>query len=231
MRSGGRMERVAQGLGCYVPERIALGRIRTSQEPGRYFLLMAGAGLDAQIVSQVDPRVKAWSGKLAYWAGGFSAVFRRLDEFDVEVNGRVYPASFALTTRVRNYGGDLEIARNVSLLEPDFDVILFRGQSAIRYLSYLGGILAGQVHAIPGATVLRATRLSIRPGTAPVVPLHVDGELAGQAPVDIEIVPSALTLLMPPDSRERLGAISLIAQPVPVSMRAAQPEPDAASQF
>jgi diacylglycerol kinase family enzyme len=229
MRAGGKMVRVAQSIRSYVPERIALGRLNWPGGESRYFLLMAGAGLDAQIVADVNPWLKAKSGKFAYWAGGFSQVFQRIEEFEVEVNGRTYPASFALTTRVRNYGGDLEIARNVSLLEPDFEVVLCRGNTVFRYLSYLGGILAGQIAAIPGVTVLRATHLSIHCGAASLVRLQVDGELAHPAPVEIEIVPSALTLLMPPDLRERLGIRSgitpAVPDPVPLVLREAHPDP------
>jgi diacylglycerol kinase family enzyme len=226
MRTGSRMDRVARSMCQYVPERIALGRVKPAGMEPRHFLLMAGAGVDAEIVHAVDPAHKARFGRFAYWAGGFAQALRRFGHFDVEVNGRTHQASFALTTRVRNYGGDLEIAREVSLLEPDFEVVLFRGGSGFRYLPYLGAILLRQLTAVPGVTVLRTNKLRIKPADS-IVRLQVDGELSGQAPVEIEIVPSALTLMMPADLRERLG-LSLrreapAAQPVPMTMRRAHP--------
>ena len=75
------------------------------------FLLMAGIGLDAKIVYNISLPLKARLGKLAYWIGGFGLVGRKLDEFEVLVEGRRVNCAFALISKVRNYGGDLEIAQ------------------------------------------------------------------------------------------------------------------------
>ena len=58
--------------------------------------------------------------------------------------GSAFEASFALISRVRNYGGDLEIARGASLLRDDFEVVLFRGTVSARYLGYLVGVATGK---------------------------------------------------------------------------------------
>ena len=42
---------------------------------------------------------------------------RRLEEFSVNVEDRNYRCSFALVSKVRNYGGDVEIARDTSLFD------------------------------------------------------------------------------------------------------------------
>ncbi len=117
-------------------------------------------------------------------------------EFPVLVDGIRYEASFALISRVRNYGGDLEIARGASLLRHDFEVVLFRGTDSIRYLRYLAGVMHGSVAKMSGCSVLRASKVVCPSGDGIFV--QVDGELAGQLPVEAEIIPDAVTLLMPP---------------------------------
>ena len=175
-----------------VPRRIAVGRY-----DGRYFLLMAGIGLDAHIVENLDPASKNRLGKLAYWKAGFQAMLRWLPEFDVHLNGQTHRVSMALVTRVRNYGGDLQIARQVRLSEDDFEVILLQGRAALRYGLYFTGILTNSLKHMPGVTIVRTREVQI--GQTPHAPVfaQLDGEAAGRVPAKITIVPDALTILLP----------------------------------
>lgn len=199
---GTRPAKAAAMLELCVPERVSVGRLTSAKGERRYFLLMAGAGLDAQIVWDVHPGLKAAAGKLAYWIAGFRQMSTRLCEFDAHVNGRTYRCGFALASRVRNYGGDLEIARSASLFEDDFEVVLFEGANPFRYLKYLLGVAAGDISKMRGVRVFHAQRVELE-GPARV---QVDGEYAGELPVTLEIIPRAVTLLLPPDVRDRIPA-------------------------
>jgi diacylglycerol kinase (ATP) len=187
-----------------VAERVSLGLLRPAEGPPRHFLLMAGIGLDAHIVYNLNPGLKARFGKLSYWLGGFSAVNRRLDEFDVEMNGQKVRASFALASRVRNYGGDLEIACNACLLEDSFELVLFEGEHASKYLKYFAGVLTRQLPSMKGVTLARTQTISLTAPNGSPVYIQVDGEYAGRLPATIEIVPDALTLVVPSTFSERM---------------------------
>lgn len=190
---GSRLEHAAERLGECKPASIAIGRI-TSASQARYFLMMCGAGLDAIIVSRVRPRLKSATGKLAYWIAGLAQFPQRIPPLEIEVNGEAYSCGFALLSRVRNYGGDLEIARGASLLRDDFEVVLFEGSSPLRYAWYMLGVASGGVQRMRGVRTLRAQRAEIRTAT----PTQIDGELFDRRPAAIEIVPGALKLLLPP---------------------------------
>ncbi len=192
------MDRAAAQISRLLPRRIAIGNLRLPNADPRPFLCMAGAGLDAEIVSRLNPDFKTRTGKFAYYVTGFAQVFRPLHEFEVSVDGKGYRASFALMSRVRNYGGDLEIARGASLLRDDFEVVLFRGTNSVKYLPYLAGVAFRQVHRMQGCTVLRGRHISCQPPPDRSIYVQVDGELAGLLPAAVEILPSALTLLVPP---------------------------------
>jgi diacylglycerol kinase (ATP) len=201
------MEQAAESVVHCVKERIALGLLATATgDSPRYFLLMAGAGLDAGIVYHMNLRMKEALGKVAYWVGGLAKIGQRLPEFTVETEGRAFRTSFALVTRVRNYGGDLEIAPTISLLDDEFEIVLFEGGTSMPYLKYMAGILARRIRGMRGVTVLR-TRKALLSGTdRGQVYVQVDGESAGLLPASVELVPNALTLLVPPDFRTRRPA-------------------------
>lgn len=177
--------------------RIALGRLTPAAGAPRYFALMAGAGLDAAILTRLNQKIKNAAGKLAYYVAGFSLLGRPLHPVVVEVGGRRIETLFALTSRVRNYGGDLTIATGASLLGDEFEVVTFAGRTTWRYPFYLAGALVGKATSLPGVTSIRARRVTLASGGGPAVYTQVDGELGAALPATIEIVPAALTLLLP----------------------------------
>ncbi len=207
------LAKAADALLSYPAERISTGRIETRDETPRSFLLMAGAGLDAHIVYSLNYSLKRKLGKVAYWLAGFSQFGRTFEEFSVRANGREYQASFALISKVRNYGGDLEIAREVSLLDDEFELILFHGRESWRYLKYLAAVAIRQHGDIKGITMLRTREVEMAHAADDRVFVQVDGEFAGHLPARVEIVPASLSLLIPPqyvDSHPRRTDAELV---------------------
>lgn len=204
---GKSMEQAAGALAGSIKENVALGRLTSERdESGRYFLLMAGAGLDADIVFHLNQRMKEALGKVAYWIGGFSKVGRRIPEFTVQACGREYRASFALASRVRNYGGDLEIAPSISLLDDEFELVLFEGESSFGFLKYMLAVVVHQQQTMPGITILRTRQAVFSAAKDSNIHVQVDGEYAGTAPASVEIVRNALTILVPPGFHARRPA-------------------------
>jgi diacylglycerol kinase (ATP) len=203
MRMGKDIVAAARQLPSMVPRRIAVGRFTPDQGKQRHFLLMAGAGLDASVASRVQPDVKRRFGKFAYWLAGFSAAGEALPQMEAEINGRRHTTGFALIARVRNYGGDLELARRVTLLEDTFETVLFEGKSTWPFTKYLTGAVLGRMNSMKGVTMDRCSSLTLRPLSAEPVAVQLDGELVGFLPAKIEIVPNALTLMTPADLESR----------------------------
>jgi len=199
-------EHAAESLETWRPRRIAVGRLECDGgRIQRYFLLMAGAGLDARIVYQLDAALKDRTGKFAYWVASWSLLGRRLPEFDVETGGQTRRCSFALLSRVRNYGGDFEIAPSVSLFDNEFEVVLFEGRSSLRYVKYFLGMAFKRLEGMSGVTVLRAGMIRLACPEDQRIYVQVDGEFAGHLPAEVRIVPDALTLLAPEEYGNGIG--------------------------
>jgi len=190
---GSSLERAIGRLTRCTPKQISIGRLCRPGAPARHFLMMAGAGFDAQVVCDLNPGLKARTGKLAYWVAGFSQIVRRVGQLETRINGDTYPCGFTLAARVRNYGGDLELARGASLLSNEFETVMFEGSNPLRYAFYMLAVAVKQVQKMPGVHTVRSKRIELL-GDAPI---QIDGEYVGRAPATIEIVPDALTLLVP----------------------------------
>lgn len=199
----GSFEQAAAQVSRWVPRRVAAGVLTSDggRKQQRYFLCMAGVGLDARIIHGVDPNLKKQGGKLSYWVAGFRQLGRRLEEFEVSAEGRRRRGTFALASRVRDYGGTFAIARHASLFRDDLAVVLFEGRNTVRYLKYLAGVLTKRLEGMRGVTLFHARRLEFDCLGAGPVWAQVDGEPAGQLPATVEIVPDAVTLLVPPEFR------------------------------
>lgn len=191
--------KAAARLGELVPRRVSAGLLRS--EPGpldRYFLLMAGAGFDAHIVYRLNLPLKSRLGQVAYWVSAMKELGRELEEFEVQVGEQSFLCSFALASRVRNYAGYFEIARRVSLVRDEFEIVLFEGRSVVRsYLKYLAAVVAKKASNTKGMSFVRGRKVCFSTPSEQRVYVQVDGEYAGRLPASVEIVSDALTLLAP----------------------------------
>ncbi len=195
---GRNLERTAKLIPQYIARRIAIGRLDCGSGP-RHFLSMAGIGFDAHIVYNLNARLKSRLGKGAYWISGLGQAFRRFPEFEIEIDGGTREmCSFALVSRVRNYGGDFEIAHRASLLDERFEVVVFRGRSSLPYLKYVLGMISGRLAGMGGVSFTMARNVRMFHPADPRVYIQVDGEYAGRLPASIGLVPDAVTLLIPP---------------------------------
>jgi len=198
MRIGGNLERVARNLASYEPRRIAVGHVTCEGgKVARHFLLMAGIGLDAHIVYHLSAALKARTGKFAYWVAGWSLLGRRLEQIRVETGGAVRECSFALLSKVRNYGGDFEIARTVTLFDDQFETVLFEGRSSVPYVKYFIGMALNRLAGMRGVEILRTDHARLSCPRDGRVYVQIDGEYVGHLPAEIRIVKDALTLLVP----------------------------------
>jgi diacylglycerol kinase (ATP) len=176
--------------------RIHLGTaIDPKQNSKRYFLLMAGVGLDASVVTRVQPSLKKRFGKAAFWLSGLSHLADwKPQQFTLEIDGRHYSATFAAIGNAASYGGALAITPGARIDQPEFEICIIETASRLRYLSLLSRVMRrGLSGNEAGVQILHATEVKAF-GSAPV---QVDGEVIGQLPMSFEIAPFSLEVIVP----------------------------------
>lgn len=162
----------------------------------RYFLMMAGIGLDASVARGANIRLKRRTGEFAYWISGLRHLLRWQPEiFSLEVDGRSFESAFALIGNGKGYGGGMVMTPNARLHEPSFEVYILPPLANNRsYLRALIACMRGRPEAA-GAALVRGKHVTANSSREPWV--EADGEIIGPLPMTFEVVPDALSLVVP----------------------------------
>ncbi len=196
--------RAARALPQWKPRRIALGRATwtdaASGEPrSRVFISVAGVGFDAYIVHSLSWSLKMGWGVIGY---GLEAVRQALryafPRFRFEMDGQQREATFAVVHRTGHYAGWLPLAPTANLFKPDFTACLFKSSSRSRYFLYALAVILRQHLRLTDVELVDGYKVTCTPlESGKPVYFELDGELAGQLPATFEILPDALTVLVP----------------------------------
>lgn len=185
--------------------RISLGRIANSvagSANGRCFVLMAGAGIDAHAVAGVDPVLKRRFAQGAYaWSGLQQLRRSRQRRYDVEVDGVRYQAAWVVVCNAGRYGGPFVLAARARLDRPCFEVCLFARGGVWPLARHGSALMLGRLAGTPGFTSVLGESVRIEAsgeaGTPTAEPVQCDGDDVARLPVEIEVVPAALDLVVP----------------------------------
>lgn len=163
---------------------------------GQPFLLMAGIGLDGAVVRQLNLETKRRLGVAAFWLEGFRKLAAyHFSPLAVRAGGREYEGTTLIAGKIRLYGTGYVITPDARLEEPLLDVVLFQGRRGIDYLRYLAGVAGGFHLRFKDVVHFKTERLEVHS----VRPVHyqLDGEAAGATPVELGVIPQALTVVLP----------------------------------
>jgi diacylglycerol kinase family enzyme len=116
---------------------------------------------------------------------------------DADTAGRaesVVRAKWVFVANLPRYAGGLGIVPDADGADGRLDVCTFREGSFITGLYYLGGVLLGR-HRLSGDCTTRRVR-RVRLESEQAVYYQLDGDPGGQLPVDIEVLPERVSVLV-----------------------------------
>ncbi|MHB1205536.1 MAG: diacylglycerol/lipid kinase family protein [Rhodospirillaceae bacterium] len=200
------------GTANVLADEIALGRapdaiaaalakgtprpIRVGLANGRRFIMMAGAGFDANVVATVSLALKKRVGPLAYvWQAGVVGFTGKLAPCTVTIDGASYVSGSAVACNGRRYGGPFVAAPNASLSDDSLQVVLMRGRSWFSFFRYGLGLMFGKVGAWWDVDIITGREITIE-GLAGQ-PVQADGDIITRLPARISVDPEPVMLVYP----------------------------------
>ena len=176
---------------------IDLGRVN-----GRYFLMMASVGIDAEVSGLVSDvpllkRLKALAGPVAYAVSALlTAIHYRGRRVTLTIDGQVMRRRLLMLVagNTRLYGGVAEITYQARADDGLLDVSILSGRGPLDLVRRGIAILRRQQLTASGIDYRRASQLTLN--SPRPLRLQVDGEDIGTTPATFESLPQALEVVV-----------------------------------
>lgn len=164
----------------------------------RIFLHMVGAGFDSRFFARSNPALKRKVGWLAYLPAAARTLFDRPVDARVTVDGTEVRAitPMVLVANGRSViHAALRIADGISKSDGIFDVFIVTATSGPEKARVLGRMITRHLDASP--YVIRLRGRDVRIETDPPLPVQFDGDVDGDTPVRLRMLPGALRVVVP----------------------------------
>ena len=183
---------------------VSLGRRTKGQ---RHFILWAGIGLDAQVTGRMEHRARPTKrlGTLAYAvaavlvAKDFRGTRMRVVIDGHSINTR---AILVIVSNAQLYARLVRVAAEAYLDDGLLDVCIFKGSNLASTIQHAIKVFARRHLRDPQVEYYQCRKVSI--STATPLAVQVDGDPIGVTPMEFEIVPQALNIIVPQNSSRRL---------------------------
>lgn len=161
----------------------------------RIFLSAGGAGFDAGVAAAVNAATRPWQrSKVAYLATTLAQLrsYRNRD-LVIEIDGERIERRCLLVAVAngRYYGGGMRICPDADMHDGMLDVCIIGDLARAETLRELPTIFSGRHVRHPAVEMRRGRHIRLEgAGTR----LHLDGENAGMLPVEMRVLPDALSI-------------------------------------
>jgi len=158
----------------------------------RYFILMAGVGIDAAAVLDVNHSLKEYSGKLSYIISGIKSVksFDKLISVETPFGKKLCYSVVA--SNAKKYGGNFPIFSKANCFEKNLYVCLFYSKKS------LWGIAKSAIYLLLNLNsnlyeCFFADEIFIK---SHFIPIQVDGDFAGFSPANIKATKKCIKVMI-----------------------------------
>ncbi len=160
----------------------------------RFFIQLAGAGLDSRAIELVSWELKKKLGLFAYVVAGLKAM-RETQPVIVADNGSVVSGELVLIGNGRFYGGSFAAFPAATLQDGLLHVCVLPKVTWPRLMAVGLGFLTGHLYRFCSA--LQFSPRSVKLTSTSRVILQLDGENACELPATLSIRPKALRVIVP----------------------------------
>lgn len=171
--------------------------IDVAKADSHYFTLMAGIGFDAYTIFKVDLGLKKFFGGLAYIFSGIHSFLKYPPKrISLTLDGNIKEDGFfVLVSNSAFYGGTYKLNPNAKLDDGYLNIAVFKERKTINLFRSMGDVLLFKHPQFSDVRFYKAKKAFI--SSEFNVLAHADAELIGTLPLNFEIVPKFLKVLVP----------------------------------
>lgn len=186
-------------------EMISLGRtiqFDAGRANGKLFLIMLSCGFDAEVVRRLHDERRGNITHLAYAKPIVDSIWN-YDYPNLRVcwnnddEWQEVDCHWAFLFNAPSYAGGLQVVSEADPSDGQFEIATFTGGSFWHGLWHFGTVVLGQHRQLPGFQLNRSNRIRID-SQQQDVPYQIDGDPGGFLPVEVEVLPRHLTLIVDP---------------------------------
>ncbi|HOO57097.1 MAG TPA: diacylglycerol kinase family lipid kinase [bacterium] len=181
-----------------VPVRVDVGKVND-----RYYIWMLGIGIEAKIAHLVNPNIKKYVGVLAYVIAALSQAFdrtRQLMRIIMDDDKEMTLSTFnTIIGNATSFDGFLGIKSRYSIKDGFLDVCVYQHKSWLGILGLVRRFITGRrdyYRSIDRFSAAHCRVKKMRIETVPNAYYHIDGEVMGMTPIEVEVHHKALTFIM-----------------------------------
>lgn len=161
----------------------------------RWFVQLAGAGLDAQAIARVRWNLKRRVGKLAYVWAGLEALRQRRSRIEVRMPNETLVGELVLIGNGRLYGGNFSFFPQANLCDGLLDVLVI---PRIHWVTLVRLGLAAAKGRMPPPTLAHSRQVNRFELTAEQeTPFQVEGDIVGTLPASFQVGERQIRVLVP----------------------------------
>ncbi|GAC1607007.1 MAG: diacylglycerol kinase family protein [Pseudarthrobacter sp.] len=176
--------------------RMGIENSRTGYASEHLFLVIAGIGMDAEILADTNDGLKKAVGWLAYTEAGMRHLPGRRRKVSVSLDDSPGQARNIRTVLFANCGlvpGGIDFIPEAMIDDGMLDVVVMSPRSAFGWLAMYGKILFKHRGNLPIMTVYRAGKIDIK--CPEPMPTQIDGDPSGLATkVTVQVAPRSLLI-------------------------------------
>lgn len=199
-----RLDRYVEAIASGKQRAIDVGKFTGGGKTGHYFVNILSVGMGGLVDRYVEGSSRFFGGKAAYFGASLRALLNaRLGNVRCTVTSdgnteEHHLRSFMIAIcNGRFFGGGMKVAPMAEIDDGAFDIIALGATSKLGFAMTSGSIYSGEHIGHAGTVHLRGQKVKLdlmNEDARSAFLLDVDGEPMGSLPLEIEVLPKALTL-------------------------------------
>ena len=199
-----RLDRYVEAIASGKQRAIDVGKFTGGGKTGHYFVNILSAGMGGLVDRYVADASRFFGGKAAYFGASLKALLNaRLGNVrctvtrDGKTEEHLLRSFMIAICNGRFFGGGMKVAPMAEIDDGAFEIVALGATSKLGFAMTSGSIYSGDHIGQAGTVHLRGQKVKldlVNEDARSAFLLDVDGEPMGSLPLEIEVLPKALTL-------------------------------------